>query len=126
MEKYDPSHTPDPNEWLELEEIDRIFLVQQYHQDSMEEVPEGAERVHAVIHVVVENQIAMGVGPVPATIARLKRQGLNRHEAIHAVGAVLSEDMFELTRGEQKTWNQKSYRRRLEKLTAKRWRKGKW
>ncbi|MDX8405869.1 MAG: hypothetical protein R8K50_06930, partial [Mariprofundus sp.] len=29
-------------------------------------------------------------------MARLIRQGLSRHEAIHAVGAVLAEDMFAL------------------------------
>ncbi len=49
---------------------------------------EGAENVHSVLHVIVENQLAMNAEPVPATIARLTRQGLSRHEAIHATGAV--------------------------------------
>jgi len=82
--------------------------------------------MHATIHVLVENQIALGVKPVPETIVKLLRQGLSRHEAIHAVGAVLSEDMFNILQKGDGAWNQGHYRRRLEKLTAKRWKKGRW
>ena len=67
----------------------------------------------------------MGVKPVPSTISKLIRQGLSRHEAIHAIGAVLSEDLFEIMKNGQEH-NIKKYRRRLDKLTAKRWSKGKW
>lgn len=126
MERYEPSQAPDPEEWQALDESERIELVQNYHREAGEEIPEGGEKIHAVIHVVVENQLAMGVEPVPATIAKLTRQGLDRHEAIHAVGAVLSGDIFELLNGNEESWNHGRYRRRLEKLTAKRWRKGKW
>jgi len=74
----------------------------------------------------VENQLAMAVEPVPATMARLVRQGLTRHDAIHAIGTVLSGDMFEIMQGNAKTWNPRRYDKRLKKLTAKRWRQGKW
>ena len=126
MEQYDPSKTPDPQEWIALAESQQIALVQQFHVGNSEEIPEGSEKIHAVIHVVVENQIAMGEEIVVATIAKLRRQGLGRHEAIHAVGAILCDNIFELLRGDQNTWNKGHYRKRLEKLTAKRWRKGKW
>jgi hypothetical protein len=55
--------------------------------------------VHAAIHVAVENQIAMGVELVGETVARLVAEGLDRHEAIHAIGALLAEDVFALARG---------------------------
>ncbi|GMQ83721.1 MAG: hypothetical protein BMS9Abin06_0460 [Gammaproteobacteria bacterium] len=126
MERYNPSQAPDPDEWQALDEFDRIELIQAFHAEADEEIPEGPEKIHAVIHVVVENQLAMGVEPIPATIAKLTRQGLDRHEAIHAVGAVLSENIFELLQSNEASWDSKRYRKRLEKLTAKRWRKGQW
>ena len=129
MERYEPLQAPDPEEWQALDESDRIELVLNYHRghrEAGEDIPEDAENIHAVIHVIVENQLVMEVEPVPATIAKLTRQGLDRHEAIHAVGAVLSGDIFELINGNEESWNQQQYRRRLERLTAKRWRKGKW
>ena len=126
MKKYNSSPAPDPKEWLSLDESERIFLVEVFHEEAGEEIPENAEEMHAIIHVAVENQCAMGVDPVPKTLAKLIRQGLDRHEVIHAIGAVLSEDLFELYKGTIESWEQKRYRRRLEKLTAKRWRKGQW
>jgi hypothetical protein len=47
-------------------------------------------RAHAANHVIVENQLAMGDATVvPATLARLMQEGLDRHDAIHAIGSVL-------------------------------------
>ena len=126
MEKYQPSRCPNIQEWLALDESERVFLVREYHEDTNAPIPEDAMDLHASIHVVVENQIAMEHVPVPATIDRLIRQGLDRHEAIHAVGAVVSESIYDLTAGNETSWDQNKYRRKLEKLTAKRWRKGKW
>ena len=126
MEKYQPSRCPNVQEWLALDESERVFLVREYHEDTNAPIPEDAMDLHASIHVVVENQIAMEHVPVPATIDRLIRQGLDRHEAIHAVGAVVSESIYDLTAGNETSWDQNKYRRKLEKLTAKRWRKGKW
>lgn len=127
MEYYKASHAPDSEVWLELDESLRIELVREsIGEDIEDDVPEDAEYLHATIHVVVENQLAMGVDPVPATMAKLIRQGLSRHEALHAIGAILSEDIFDLLQSNEKSWPESRYRRRLEKLTAKRWRKGQW
>jgi hypothetical protein len=125
MKIYHPSKTPSPEEWLELDESMRINLVKNSHAASGVEFEEGAEVIHFVIHVVVENQLALKVNPVPETIAKLTRQGLSRHEAIHAVGAVLSSDLFVMMKNNQEH-DIKKYRKRLDKLTAKRWSKGKW
>ena len=126
MEKYQPSRCPNVQEWLALDESERVFLVREYHEDTNAPIPEDAMDLHASIHVIVENQIAMEHVPVPATINRLIRQGLDRHEAIHAVGAVVSANIYDLTKGIETSWDQNQYRRKLEKLTARRWRKGKW
>lgn len=126
MRKYHPSKTPSPEEWLELDEGERLYLVQKYHIDSgVEFDDEGAEQIHSVIHTIIENQLAMRVVPVPATIAKLTTQGLSRHEAIHAVGAILSEDLFGIINNNQEQ-DVAKFNKRLNKLTAKRWRKGKW
>jgi len=82
--------------------------------------------LHAGIHVVVENQIAMEFEPVPATIAKLIRQGLSLHEAIHAIGPVLSSEIWRLQQQPDSKWDSSSYLRKLQKLTAKRWRKGQY
>lgn len=125
MESYHPSQTPSPKEWLKLDESVRIELVRKSHKAASVQFEQGAERVHSILHVIVENQLAMNVESVPATISRLTRQGLNRHEAIHAIGAVISGDLFDTLKSGQE-YNLKKYRNRLNKLTAKRWLKGKW
>jgi len=60
-------------------------------------------------------------------MARLIRQGLTRHDAIHAIGTILAGDMFEIMKSGAKPWNQQQhYIKRLNKLTTKRWRQGKY
>ena len=126
MEDYNPRYAPNPAEWLAIQESERIDMVIFFHDGVEEALPEDGKTLHSLVHVVVENQIALGVEPVGNAIARLSRQGLSRHEAIHAVGAILSEDIYDLMKNGQEAINQTRYRRRLEKLTAKRWKKGQW
>ena len=124
MDEYDPNQAPNPSVWLELDEGTRIVLVLEHHGDADEALLD--EQVHASFHVTVENQVAMGEEPVPATIERLTREGLDRHEAVHAVGAVLEENVQALLNAGKGEFDKHRYRNRLDKLTAKRWRKGKW
>ena len=87
--RYDASKAPDPQEWLELDESERLDLVKRYHIRAKLPVGEN-ERLHAAAHVIVENQVALGdVTVVPATLARLMREGLDRHDAIDAIASVL-------------------------------------
>lgn len=125
MEKYEPESAPDPETWLALDQGDRLYLVTEYVKQFENDLEEPAKRVHAAIHVIVENQIAMQEEPAPETCERLVREGLGRHEAIHALGAVISEDMFEIMKGNKDAPFEK-YKGRMKKLTAKRWKKGKW
>ena len=124
MDRYDPEVKPDPAEWLELDEQERIMLVEDYHRAERIELPNV--KVHAVIHSVVENQIAEGISTVVLAMDRLMGDGLDRHEALHAVGSVLAEHLYEaINAGSRKTSGsvQSRYEAELRLLTAKRWRK---
>ena len=97
MEIYDPDIAPDPKSWLELSETERLLLVGDYHEQSEEELPNA--QIHAAIHVVVENQLAEAYAPAVEALARLRREGLNRHDAVHAIGSVLAEQIWTQARG---------------------------
>lgn len=73
--QYGATEQPDPEIWLELDETERIDLMINYHRHigAQLEAPE----LHAMAHVVVENQVALGeVTPVPETLKRLLDEGL--------------------------------------------------
>jgi hypothetical protein len=126
MTIYHPSKAPNPEDWLEMDESIRIQSVLDSHIAAQTEFEEGADKLHAIIHVIVENQNALNVESVSSTIEKLMRQGLSRHESIHAVGAVLSEGIYNSMNDGGSEFDIKKYRWRLEKLTAKRWKKGQW
>ena len=83
---YNPFTAPDPQAWLALDEQERIDLVVAYHRRAGIRFPR--EQAHAAIHVVVENQIADAKLPVRRIAQRLISEGLDRHEAVHAIGSV--------------------------------------
>src|SRR5258705_5345218 len=88
--QYDAIEQPDPEIWLELDETERVDLVIDYHRRIGVQL-ESLE-LHAMAHVVVENQAALGEAtPVPETLERLMDEGLDRHEAVHAIGSILME-----------------------------------
>ncbi len=123
MKYYDPLKPPDPDEWQSTDEQDRIDLAEDFHRRAHVRLPNA--KVHAVLHVIVENQIAMGDEvPVGRTLQRLMSEGLDRHEAIHAVGLVLVEHMNELlgrAEAEPAGDPNNSYYAALDRLTAKSW-----
>jgi hypothetical protein len=124
MNSYDPDASPTPTDWLQTDESDRIELVSAYHRRRKIKLPNV--QLHAVVHVVVENQLALGEEMVVNTLARLQGEGLNRHDALHAIGSVLAENLYELMQ-EQNDATAEPYRQyleRLQTLTAKTWRAG--
>lgn len=92
---YDPDKTPEPKEWLALPEGERIRMAHSFHQAARIKLPNV--KLHAAIHVAIENQIATGYGPTCRAMDRLQEQGLTRHEAIHAIGNVLAHVIYELS-----------------------------
>src|SRR5438132_12245991 len=74
VKRYDPQHARDPEAWLALDEAERTALVLQYHRRARVRLPNA--RLHATIHVVVENQVALGDEiPVRRTLERLRAEG---------------------------------------------------
>jgi hypothetical protein len=129
MLAYDPFVEPDPEQWLALDEGERINLVMEYHRRSGIRFPRP--NVHAIFHAVVESQIADPELPVRDTVERLMGEGLDRHEAIHAVGYVLAGHMNDLVRkfdasGEKPGAGEDpnvAYFEELKALTAEQWRR---
>jgi hypothetical protein len=128
FQDYDPFVEPDPEEWLGMDEQERIGLILEYHRGEGVELPN--ENAHATFHAIVENQIAQGDQlPVRRTVQRLMTEGLDRHEAIHAVGLVSAEHLYTVLReaneGGQPAANgdpNEAYFAELERLTAEKWR----
>ena len=122
MTKYDPEDDQQGDRWLASGEADRIAAVEAYHRRRRIRLPRPT--LHATIHTVVENQLALGEQVVVEALARLRSEGLTRHDAVHAIGMVLAEQIYDVLkdRGEAKSDLNKSYLDRVRQLTAEQWR----
>jgi hypothetical protein len=127
---YDPLVGPDPDDWLAIDEQERIDAIERYHR--YEGIELDRPELHAAMHAAVENQIAAGDPlPVSATLLRLIAEGLDRHEAIHAIASVfayhLNTLMREIPSRTQPSGQQSDrdfvgpYLAELEQLTAEGW-----
>lgn len=122
--KYNPDKPVNPKLWLAADEVSRQAAVVEYHRRARVKMPNV--HIHATIHTIIENQIAAGDQyPVAAVLDRLMRQdGLDRHEAIHCIGSVLTDFIYQglkdKTPGDSIT---AGYFAALEKLTAAAWRR---
>ena len=121
--RYDPYEHIDCDAWLELDESERTWQVVRYHRKQRIRIPN--ETLHAAIHVIVENQVALGDAfPAKAVLLRLTSQGLDRHEAIHAIGSVLSETLYTAMNEQVLTGDlNQDYVEKLKSLTAESWRR---
>ena len=126
MDRYDPEVAPDTRKWLALDEGERVLLVEEYHRDARISLPRRARRLHATIHAIVENQLALeDQTMVRATLQRLTEAGLTRHEAIHAVGSVLAEHINDLLHAQSlPAEGHAPYYAALQQLTVEKWRGG--
>ena len=121
MRQYNPLRAPEPSNWLALDEAERIQLILQYHESQQVTVPNL--HAHAAFHAIIETQVAMGDElPVAATLARLQSEGLDRHEAVHAIGSVLAEQVHGVASGATQNDPNSAYAAALERLNAKSWR----
>lgn len=125
MDAYNPERGPEPESWLELGEQERILLIETWHRVARIKLPNLT--AHAALHVIVENQIALDLEPVVRAIDRLRKQGLTRHDAIHAIGSVVAENLFGILkagRNDDAAASQTRYYAAMERLTAVSWRRG--
>ncbi len=120
--QYEANDQPHSATWLELDENERIDTVMDYHRRAGVKLENP--KLHAITHVVVENQVALGEAtPVPATLNRLMLEGLDRHEAIHAIGSILMSIVSDVSHDPVVGGDINArYSRELAKLTAAGWR----
>jgi membrane carboxypeptidase/penicillin-binding protein PbpC len=120
---YNPANAPDPAEWLALDEQERIALAETYHLAAKIKLPNIT--AHAAFHVVIENQIAEGVQSTLRAMDRLVKEGLSRHDAVHAVATVVIEHLNKLmkAKGSDVDAAQASYDAAVDRLSAKQWRR---
>jgi hypothetical protein len=118
VKRYDPEKTPPAAEWLALEEEERQLLIERHHRKARIRLPNA--RIHAVFHMIVENQLALEDPIVARTLHRLRSEGLTRHDAIHAIASVLADLMYDIFNGVSDN-PMDSYYPALEQLTAESW-----
>ncbi len=111
--RYDPQVAPDPAVWRATDEHARLRAIEDYHHRAALKMPNV--RMHAVIHNVVENQLAEGLPEVLATFERLALAGLSRHDALHAVGSVVAGQIHAML-ARQEPFDEGDYTRRLQAL----------
>lgn len=120
---YDPDHDPDPTPWLAMAEADQIAACEAAHRVP----PPGHPPIenlhnHAALHAVVETELARDWPPgVRQTLARLRSEGLSRHDAIHALISVVSMMTLELIRGERERYEPVRHAELLGKLHRTDW-----
>jgi hypothetical protein len=115
---YDAARAPDPELWQALEEADKIKAVIEHHRAlKTDHAHLPSPQAHAAMHVVVENQLVEDE-PFAArvTLKRLMDGGLNRHEAVHAIGIVASRRLFGMLQSKEK-WDNDAYVRELNAMT---------
>ena len=115
--RYDPAQSPDPADWLEADEGDRLGEVIDYHERTK---ARGNPHIHATIHLILENQLAEGLPGAVGAMERLQQEGLDRHEAIHAIGMILMEALGEADR--RGSFDAAQYEARLDAFTVDEWR----
>ena len=103
-----------------MSEDAQIRIVREYHKSGAPELLK--EELHAAFHVMVENQLASGESPVVGTLDRLIDEGLDRHEALHAISSVLMEHMYDnVHRGSTGDNTKEMYYQDLAHLSAAEW-----
>jgi hypothetical protein len=117
--RYDPNEPVDAAEWLALDEMEQQLIVERYHKRAHVQLP--SSRMHAIMHAAIETQVADGRASTAKALDRMLAQGLDRHDAIHAVGSVLATHMYRVMK-DKTPFDDKAYDADLDALSAERWR----
>ena len=121
---YDPMVAPDPDRWLVLDEDEALRLVKAYHRRARIDIP-GAD-MHAIVHARrSRTRLPKAMRrPVRRKLDALIAEGLDRHEAIHAIGSVLMMHLRDIMSGAPAdAVAVDAYHAELDKLTVESWRR---
>jgi hypothetical protein len=76
--------------------------------------------LHITMHQIIETQIAKDDPPeTDETLNRLMAQGTTRHDAIHQIGAVFTEELYQVLK-HQREFNSARYIKKLGRLGKQR------
>ena len=120
--RYNPLSAPNAERWLAEDDAEKLDRVMRSHRRKG--LDASKFKLHALVHTIVENQIAMGDDiPVAEAIDRLIAEGLDRHEAIHAVAGKLMEHIWDITHSESQPSDDlhDAYFNAVRQLTAEEW-----
>ena len=122
LDRYDPHEAPDPEAWLALSEEERLFLILDWHETTGQ-IGSNNRSMHASFHKIVENQVAERNPPLVAIrLRQLIVQGLDRHDAIHAIISCMAKRLAsDMKRSEDTRFNIALYEAALRRLNAKSW-----
>jgi hypothetical protein len=67
---YNALQAPEVEPWLSADEEQRIAAIESYHKTLKKHPPVKSQRVHAMSHLMVENQIALQLGGAVQAITR--------------------------------------------------------
>ncbi|MFH1809069.1 MAG: DUF1841 family protein [Pseudomonadota bacterium] len=119
---YDADRGPDVGLWLALNQADMIAAVEYFHLRQHLRRRSEALRSHAVLHMAIETQVAEGQPPeAQQALRRLQKQGVDRHEAIHALGSVLSSHLGKALQTDR--FDDEAYAGALAVMDATTWRR---
>lgn len=132
-QQYDPSRGPDPS-WAQLPLDERIRQVEGFHRRHRPPasfaagpswLAEASDLDHALAHVWAEGMLLSSqpeYDPLRSQVSRLIEEGLDRHEAVHAVALTWMESVQRTAMVRLKDNPVAEMCRDLEELTAERWR----
>ena len=90
---YDVENPPGAEEWLALEEDERIARIEEGHR-ARNSATGGNPTAHATIHALVETRLALGDPHAVNAYDRLRAAGLTRHVTVHALASVATRHML--------------------------------
>ena len=76
------------------------------------------------LHIEIENQIARNIRPVNNALRRLKKAGMRRHDAIHAIGCIFIDNMEILNEEKSFKYKKAKYYKEIDSLTIESFLKG--
>ena len=119
--RYDPLRPPDAEQWLDLGEMERMDLVADYHRCARIKLPNP--RLHATLHVIVENQIFLAdETPVAArSSASWPRVSIAMMPSMPSPRCSRAS-MFDTIKSTARGDLNSDYFRGVSELTAERWR----
>ena len=90
---YDVENPIPADEWLALEEDERIERIEEGHR--VRNSPTGGNpSAHATIHALVETRLALGDPHAVRAHDRFRAAGLTRHTTVHALASVVTQHML--------------------------------